>query len=203
MTRSDAERQPLLRSVELPLTGMAKGIAIAGALVLLVLFILTGTNALGQAMLWENAHWTASVIAGATLAYLGYRRGPAEERAVRGGLAAGLGLYLVGQLAWDLQGIFDIITIPAISDIFFLSSTVPLTWGIVSGLRQRLSPAERTAFTIDSATLVVLLTLIIVVVYGAEALITADPLAGALLLLYPISFPVSYTHLTLPTTPYV
>lgn len=172
----------------LPLSGAAGFIAGGGLLVLLLLFGLTATNALGQAALWENAHWTVSVLVATPLAYLGYRRAPPEERVARGGIALGVFLYLVGQVAWDLQIVFDVLTVPAVSDVFFLGSVVPIVLGLTHAFRSRLSPAERTAFGIDAATVTALVTLIVVAGYGSTALITAAPLAGVVLLLYPIAF---------------
>lgn len=173
---------------EVRLTDVAGWVAIMTLLALLVLFVMTATDAWGMAAVWENGHWSASIVGAFLLTYLGYRSARDEERAARRAIAAGMGLYLVGQVAWLVQVVFGVVTVPAVSDVFFLSSTVPITWGIAGAIRQRLSPAEHAAFKIDGATLVALVALAVFIAFGSDALITADPLAGAILLLYPVVF---------------
>ena len=152
------------------------------------LFLMTATDALDQAAVWENAHWTMSSLAAAVLAYLGYRRAAADERTPRAAIAAGLTIYLAGSLAWDLQVALGVVTVPAPSDVLFLGSTVPIGLAFVHRLRGCLTRTERVAFILDVAMLVAAISLLLWVVYGETALVLADPMAGVILLLYPIAF---------------
>lgn len=166
----------------------AAGVMGAAAVATAVLFVLTAANAGGQATLWENGHWSVVAGAAAILGYLGYRRAPAAERVPRGAIAVGTGLYCLGQVAWNLQTALGLVSVPALSDLFFLPSAIPIAYAFVHGLSRVLTPTERVAFTIDAAIVVATLTLLLWVVFGQTALVSADPTAGALLLLYPLCF---------------
>lgn len=171
-----------------PNHGWGRPVSIVGIGAVLGLFALTATDAMGAAGLWENAHWTVSAAAAAALAYLGYRGAPPDERITRGGIAAGLAIYFAGSMAWDLQVALDVLTVPAPSDILFLGSTVPIGLAFVHRLRGRLSRMERIAFVLDVGMLVACFALLLWVVYGETAAVATDPLAGTVLLLYPIAF---------------
>ncbi|HEY0840930.1 MAG TPA: GAF domain-containing protein, partial [Vulgatibacter sp.] len=188
MTQPHAVPRPAPAGSELPFGQAGGAVAIGSVLLMATFFTLTAGKVGGQAVLWENAHWTVAALAAALLAYLGYRRSQPGERAARGLVVLGLGMYLIGQLAWNLQVVLGIVTVPAVSDVFFLGSAVPIVWGFLHGARARMSAAERTALAIDSVLLLSLTTLIIVAVYAPTALLAGEPLGGAILLLYPIAY---------------
>ena len=188
MTAESAGRRLVPDAVGLPFPDASSRVAWATLVALGALFLMTATDALGLGAVWENAHWTVCIIGASLLAYIAYRRASARERTARGGIVIGMGLYLLGQVAWDLQVLLNVVTVPAVSDVFFLSSAVPITWGIAHAMRQWISPADRIAFTIDATTFVALLMLGVFIAFGSQALITDDPLAGAILLLYPVAF---------------
>lgn len=152
------------------------------------LFLMTAGDALGQAAVWENAHWTVSSLAAAVLAYLGYRRAAPDERTARAAIAAGLTIYLAGAVAWDLQVAAETLTVPAPSDVLFIGSTVPIGLAFVHRLHGRLTRTERIAFFLDVAMLVATISLVLWFAYGETALVLGDPMAGVILLLYPIAF---------------
>lgn len=164
------------------------GLIRAGWIGLGVLFVLTSVDALGQALLWENAHWTLASAAAAVLAVLAVRRAPAAERRARAWIAVGFGCFLGGQVAWMVQLVVHVATVPAASDLLFLASAVPIAWGFVTLLREPLTRTARLAFGIDATLVLATLLLLLWVAFGDTALLAADPLAGAVLLLYPSLF---------------
>ena len=164
-------------------------VVIISAVALTVLaFALTAADWGGERLVWENLHWTISMVAAAVLGYLGYRDAPADERRARGLIFTGLMSYAVGQLAWLVQVALDIVTVPAVSDIFFLGAALPIAAGFWVMLRQVLTPAERTAFLVDSIAVVIVLALFAQLAFGTSSLISDDPVAGFVLLAYPVTF---------------
>lgn len=178
------ERAPIAASFDRG----AAAVAVGSALLVALLFALTALNVAGLALAWENAHWTVSAAGAALLGYLGYRRSPAGERRTRGLLVAGLGLYAVGQAAWDLQVIYKIVTVPAVSDVMFLGAAVPIALALTDRVIRGLTAAERVAFALDAASVVALIGLLLVLVFGPQASISTDPLQEAVMLGYPLAF---------------
>lgn len=188
MTESAAVRPDAGGEHGLPMRGLAGRVAGGAVLLTLALFGLTVSDAFGLGVLWENAHWSVAAAATATLGWLAYRRTGRADRGARGPIALGLTMYAIGQIAWDLQVAFEVVTVPAVSDIFFLGSVGPITFGLVRGITDHLTRAQRVAFLVDAAALTGTLALILFLVFGEQALITADPVAGAILLAYPLAF---------------
>jgi diguanylate cyclase (GGDEF)-like protein/PAS domain S-box-containing protein len=148
---------------------------------------LTVLDTFGQAVLWENVHWTVSAFGAAALAIVGWRSGPRDDRTVRGLLALGLMCYAAGQLVWNVQGMLGIQSVPAPSDVGFLISALPIAAGLLVAVRPHLSAGERRAAYLDGAVIFLSISGIVVAVYGARA-VSADPAFGTLVLLYPIVF---------------
>jgi len=163
-------------------------INLGGGALLIALFALTATNAVGMALLWENAHWTVAALVTAALGYLRYRQAPSEERSAHAAIAVGLGIYLAGQLAWDLQVVLGLVTVPALSDLGFLPSTMPIAWAFVHQLQRRLDRADRVAFALDAAIVFITALLLVWMGYGSTAVVAGDPLAGVILIAYPVAF---------------
>lgn len=155
---------------------------------MLVLFLLTALDVAGQAVLWENAHWTLTSAVSAALAALALRHAVSDERPARMAIAVGFGMYFGGQLAWLIQVALNLVTVPAGSDLLFLSSAIPIGWGFVTLLRSTMTAAERVAFGLDAALLVSIIVLVLGIAFGPTALLATAPLAGAILILYPTAF---------------
>jgi diguanylate cyclase (GGDEF)-like protein/PAS domain S-box-containing protein len=148
---------------------------------------LTVFDAFGQAVLWENAHWTISAFAGAALVVIGARSATGPERTVRGMLALGLISYAAGQIIWDFEAIAGVQSVPALSDLGFLASALPIAAGLLVAVRPHLSGAELRAAYLDGAVIFLTISGLIVAAYGARA-VSAEPTFGTLVLLYPIVF---------------
>lgn len=161
---------------------------LGGGVLLLALFALTVAGAAGAAPLWENAHWTVVALITAALGYLRYRAAPPEDRTAHAAIALGLGLYLAGQLAWDVQVVLGLVTVPALSDLGFLSSALPIGWAFVHRLRRSLDRAERVAFALDATIVGATALLLVWMAYGSTAVVASDPLAGVILIAYPVAF---------------
>lgn len=168
--------------------GFDRLLIIGAWLAVATLSLLTALDALGQATLWENGHWTVAAAVPAVLALLAFRRAPAEEREARAAIAVGFATYLGGQLAWDVQVAVGLVTVPAASDLLFLPSAIPIAWGFVTLLRGSFSRVEKVAFGIDAALVVSTLLLLLWVAFGTTALLADDPMHGAILVLYPTAF---------------
>jgi hypothetical protein len=77
------------------------GVAVALGIVLVVLTIF---DVRGQAVLWENAHWTVFYAVGFALAFRGFRSSSGPERRIRAALATVSLFWLAGQVLWVLEG---------------------------------------------------------------------------------------------------
>ena len=188
MTSATPDTRPFIRRSRLANVGDS-GVVILGAIALTaVAFALTAADWAGQQLFWENLHWTISAMAPAVLGYLAYRDAPADERRARGLIFTGLLSYAIGQIAWDVQVVLNIVTVPAVSDIFFLPAALPIAAGFWVMLRRVLTPAERTAFLVDSIAVVIVLVLFVTMAFGTASLISTNPVAGLVLLAYPVAF---------------
>lgn len=157
---------------------------VIGLAALLGLFVLAVFDVAGQAFLWENAHWVLSAGLAAAFAVVRLR---ADRRPQVALLAGGVVLYLLAQLLYVVQLMFQAYSVPAPSDVAFLVSVIPMAAGVMWLHGVSMSPAERTAVALDGATLAALFATGIILVYAPHAAST-DPLAGATLLAYPIVF---------------
>jgi diguanylate cyclase (GGDEF)-like protein/PAS domain S-box-containing protein len=165
----------------------ARRLLVLVAALTLVAMALTIVDALEQGALWENVHWTISAFGAAGLAILGARSATGHDRTVRGLLALGLVCYAAGQLIWNVQVIAGIQSVPALSDLGFLISALPIAAGLLVAVRPHLSPGELRAAYLDGAVIFVTISGLIVAIYGARA-VSAEPAFGTLVLLYPIVF---------------
>ena len=162
-------------------------ILVAGSVVSAGAMLLTFIGAAGQTDLWENTHWTVSAAAAAAATADAAMQSSGRTGRIRTALAVALACYLAGQILWDVQWAFGIVTVPAASDIFFLATTIPALYAFVAATRGHLPVGEGWATLLDSAIVFLAITTAIVSVYGKFALAT-DPLAGVILLAYPIAF---------------
>lgn len=185
-----AEPRPAASAgIPTPLRGTPAGWLLAtGAAALTVLFVLTALNVGGQAVLWENAHWTVAYLLAPVLAFLGYRRSEGEDRSASRWLTVGLTLGAIGMLAWDAQVATSIVTVPAPSDVFFLASAGPIAWGLVRAIVSRLNRAERTVFLLDCLAIIGVVGALVLAAFARRAESLPDPTAGFILLAYPIAF---------------
>jgi hypothetical protein len=94
--------------------------AFISLILVLIAFILTTSNFLGPAVLWENVHWTLATWGMTTLGFLGWQSASGRLRTIRGVMTLGLLSYAIGQILWDIEWVTGSIPFPAPSDIFYL-----------------------------------------------------------------------------------
>ena len=156
-----------------------------GLIVIGVFVGLTVLDVAGQAVLWENAHWTAAGAVGAGYALLIARSATGEQRRVSSLLAYGLVAWFFGQLAWNVQTAVGHFSVPAPSDVGYLL-IIPLTaLPLYELVRCRLPRGEALAVYLDAIVICFALTTLILFT-SAEALSGGDPAGTAVSLAYPI-----------------
>ena len=162
----------------LTLAGLvATGMGVVGALF----------SAGGVVRPWEDLHWTASSVAALALAGMGALAAKPRDRHVRLGLVAGLALWLVGQIVWDLHDIPGGPVGGGWSDAFYLGAAVPVSVTLALSLRGTVSGSEAASANLDSIMAFLALTAGLAALMGAH-----DPRAGGwelgLAVLYPTAF---------------
>ena len=162
-------------------------VALLGAALLSLAAVLAYFDVAGQVMLWEHLHWTVVAILATVLALLGARQATGLERTVRQWFAASAAVYLVGQIAWNLQLLFGTASVPALSDLFFLGSTIPAAVAFALSIRGRLGPGNELAVYLDTLAVSAATGTALAATYG-PAFLEAQPLTAAVVLLYPVAF---------------
>ena len=190
---------------EVPSPTEAPGVAIAahvprdpvalllwiGVPIVAALMLFTAIDVAGQRLTWESAHWTAAAILGFLVAAIGVRNASPEDRPIRRALAAGLGLYLLGQIVWDIQtpnlSPNPFHQEPSIPDALVLASAVPIFAAFALAVHQRLRGAEEHAVYLDAMAVVLAVTALILAAFSQLEGVS-DPLTAVVWFGYPISF---------------
>jgi len=163
-----------------------KACAVSLGLVLIA-FLLTATNFLGQAGLWENVHWTLAAWGMAALGFLGWRSAEGRVRRIRGLMTIGLVSYAIGQILWDVEWLSGSIPFPAPSDIFYLGIAPFLLTGIALTFTNRLSRGELLVLRVDSAITFIAFSTLIFALYGPRSS-TLTLIQTVVLIAYPVVF---------------
>jgi signal transduction histidine kinase/CheY-like chemotaxis protein len=161
---------------------------VATVLVVSVLGVLTGLNALPFPRFWANLNYSIACVAACVMAAVGVREAPPADLSVRRLFAIGVGLYSLGQFVWDVQLVIGWTTEPAISDIAYLGSCLPFVLGLVAA-GQRIEASRRTALTLDVCVVAVAVFAAVLALFGRPAF--AGPqsnLAALVILAYPMAF---------------
>ena len=164
------------------------------ALLTLLGLVATGLGVIGAVVAaggvvrpWEDLHWTASSVAALALALMGTLAAAPRDRAPRLGLVAGLGLWLVGQVIWDLHDIPGGPVGAGWSDLFYLGAAIPVSVTLAMSLRGAVTGSEEASAYLDSIMAFLALTAGLAALMGAH-----DPRAGGwqlgLAVLYPTAF---------------
>ncbi|HKB28741.1 MAG TPA: diguanylate cyclase, partial [Candidatus Limnocylindrales bacterium] len=162
-----------------------RGLLIVGLPALAGLMLLTAVDAGGQVVLWENAHWTLAGLLASAVAAVGAQRSKGFERRLRGLVALGACLWLVGQLSWDVQTAVGYFSVPAPSDIGFLCLVVPVILALVLAVHGRMPRAEELAVYLDATAIFLAISAAILAAYG-DQLATLPPIVAGVTVAYPI-----------------
>ncbi len=166
-------------------TRWAFGIVVAVALGLGAA-LLTVVDLNGQAVLWENVHWTAFYAVGFALAFRGFRASVGLERRIRARLAAVSGIWLGAQIAWLTQGMLGVVVVPSPSDLLTFAVMVPAVLALDLAVRHAVDRRERLGLYLDCVITFLAIATVVTLLFGY--LVTDhDFLAGALLLSFPIT----------------
>ena len=159
--------------------GLAVGLGI-GAI------ILTAVDLGGQAVLWENAHWTLFYGVGFALAFRGFRTSSGQERRIRAALATVSLAWVAGQAAWLTQSALGISVIPSPADFLTFAAMVPAVVALDLAVRHTVDRRERLGLYLDCAVTFFAIATVVTLVFG-HLIKGQDLLAGALLLSFPIA----------------
>jgi signal transduction histidine kinase len=171
----------------------------------LVVFALGNVGGLSE--LWDNLHriLSSGVAFGATL--VGARSASGRVRAIRRALAAAFGLWLTANIIWGILALTGLQSIPSVADFLVVAVFVPAVFVLAKAVHGRLSDAEEVAVYFDSALLVILIGIILILIHGAAAL-AVPSLSGVVALAFPTAFIglaaaglVAFTAIRLPVVP--
>ena len=158
-----------------------------GLLLIVPLIVMSATNAFGQAALWENGHWTVAGLAATLVAFTAMRSTTDANRRFAKLLTISAAIWLLGQVAWDVQMAEGFFAVPAPSDIGYLASVIPVTVALVLTVRQRLPRAEEFAVYIDAIVNFLAISAVVFYVFG-EAMLGNGLLEAAVAVAYPIVY---------------
>ncbi len=148
--------------------------------------VLTAIDLGGQAMLWENAHWTVFYGVGFALAFRGFRTSSGLERRIRAALATVSLVWLAAQVAWLIQSALGVVVVPSPSDFLTFAAMVPAVVALDLALRHAVDRRERLGLYLDCAVTFLAIATVVTLVFG-HLIAGQDLLAGALLLSFPIA----------------
>jgi PAS domain S-box-containing protein len=124
------------------LGGVTTAIGILGAL---------ASADLAWVRFFDNFHWTAAHLTAAALALLSVPRAEGADRIVRKWFAAGLCVYGLAEILYDLQVLSAINVFPGPSDAFSILFGPLCLLGLVAAIRSATMPAGRLAIWLDIA----------------------------------------------------
>ena len=161
-------------------------VLVVGLPVVGLLMLMTAANVAGQVGLWDNAHRTAAGIVATLVAASSVRRATGFDRRLRMLISVGCGFWLISQLGWDLEVALGIATFPGPSDVARLLTVIPANLALLLVVRRRVRRLSR-AFYIDSATILLAITALVVQAFG-------DHFApqGGLVALVSVAYPTLY-----------
>jgi diguanylate cyclase (GGDEF)-like protein/PAS domain S-box-containing protein len=148
--------------------------------------VLTAVDLGGQAVLWENAHWTVFYGVGFALAFRGFRTSSGPERRIRAALATVSLVWLGAQVAWVIQSALGIFVVPSPSDFLTFAAMVPAVVALDLAVRHAVDRRERLGLYLDCAVTFLAIATVVTLLFG-HLIARQDLLAGALLLSFPIA----------------
>jgi diguanylate cyclase (GGDEF)-like protein/PAS domain S-box-containing protein len=162
-----------------------RAILMVGLPIVGVLFFLTAVNAGGRVATWELAHTTVAGLLATAVAIAAAHRTSGLERRLRTLVALGAASWTVGQLCWVVQVATGFVGFPSPSDIGYLGVVVPVVVALVLAVHRRLPRAEELAVYLDSAAVFLMITAVILAMYGDD-LASVGILAAIVTVAYPI-----------------
>ena len=160
-------------------------ILLVGLPIMGVLFLLAAVNAGNLVGGWELAHTTLAGLLATALALSAAHRTSDLERRLRTLVAIGAASWTVGQVCWTVQVATGFVGFPTPSDIGYLGIVVPVVVALVLAVHRRLPRAEELAVYLDSAAVFLMITAVILAMYGNE-LASMGILAAVVTVAYPI-----------------
>jgi diguanylate cyclase (GGDEF)-like protein/PAS domain S-box-containing protein len=162
-----------------------RAILLAGLPIMSVLILLTILTTGGLVGGWELAHTTFAGLLATAVAISAAHRAVGLERRLRGLVALGAASWAIGQLCWTVQVATGWVGFPTPSDIGYLGMVIPVVIALVLAVHRRLPRAEELAVYLDSAAIFLMITALILAMYG-DGLASVGLLAAAVTLAYPI-----------------
>jgi len=160
-------------------------ILLVGLPVMGVLILLTAVDAGGLVGGWELAHTNVAGILATALAVSAAHRAIGLQRRLRALVALGAASWTVGQILWTLQIATGFVGFPTPSDVGYLGMVVPVVVALVFAVHRRLPRAEEVAVYLDSAAVFLMMTAVILAMYG-KSVASLGFLAAAVTVAYPI-----------------
>ncbi|MFB5651761.1 ATP-binding protein [Leptospira wolffii] len=92
---------------------------IGSASILFLFGLIYFTEDIRLLRLYDNVHWTLSVVVSCIAAWFGYRNSEGEVRTLKFWFFLGFATYMTGQFVWVGQVLADFYSFPAPSDLFY------------------------------------------------------------------------------------
>src|SRR5882672_7270676 len=160
-------------------------ILLAGLPIMGILMLLTALNTGGLVGGWELAHTTVAGLLATAVAWSSANRAMGLERRLRTLVAVGAASWAIGQLLWTAQVATGFIGFPTPSDIGYLGMVLTVVVALAFAVHRRLPRAEEIAVYLDSAAIFLMITAVILAVYG-NGLASLGFLAATVTVAYPI-----------------
>ena len=182
-------------------------VILLGVLVTTPLMILGLGDIGGLSILWHNLHWILASIAAFAATLLGARSASGRVGTIRRAAAAAFGLWMLSTVTTGVLALIGASSVPSVATGFAAAMFVPAAFVLVKAVQGRLTLAEEVAVYFDSALLVMLIGIALILAHGKAAL-AVPTLTSVIALAFPTAFfglaaaaLVVFTAIRLPLAP--
>jgi diguanylate cyclase (GGDEF)-like protein/PAS domain S-box-containing protein len=162
-----------------------RAILLVGLPILGVLVVCSVADVGGLVIIWEPAYTTVAGFLAVAVASSAAQRTSGLERRLRYLVAMGALSWTIGQVLWDAQIATGFVGFPTPSDVGYLGIVLPVAVGFFVAVRGRLPRAEEFAVYLDSAAIFLVISAVILAMYG-DGLTHAATIAALVTIAYPI-----------------
>lgn len=189
MSRHDSAERDNARHRDslVPPAEPAVRVILLGLLVSTPLMILALGDVGGLSVLWHNLHWILASVAAFAATLLGARSASGRVGTIRRAAAAAFGLWMLSTVTSGLLALIGASSIPSVATGFAAAMFVPAAFVLIKAVQGRLTLAEEVAVYFDSALLVMLIGVVLILAHGQAAL-ARPTLTSVSALAFPTAF---------------